>query len=296
MFSYPTEEAKLIFQSILRDTLAQPAWDWLSAEVEKLRQPPRSDFGAAFVLMPRKTGKGQVNLAPELSAKVKLVRKGMSVENWSIDRIARTYLLMCLPPEPRENYVRTIENLFLTAEMNELIALYGALPLLAYPDQWRARCAEGIRSNIGQVLEAIMCDNPYPSEQLDVPAWNQLVLKAIFTEKPLLRIIGFRERANSQLAQSISDFAHERWAARREVNPLVWICVEKFIGDAIFDDVKRLATSVNTREQKAAALLCAATDYAPAKSLIESVPHLGQILEEGVTWEILARDAESVRV
>ena len=62
--------------------------------------------------------------------------------------------------------------------MNELVALYSALPLLAYPEAWVHRCTEGIRSNIGPVLEAIMIANPYPSENLSEAAWNQVVLKA----------------------------------------------------------------------------------------------------------------------
>jgi hypothetical protein len=141
-----------------------------------------------------------------------------------------------------------------------------------------------------------MCDNPYPSEQLDPPAWNQLVLKAIFTEKPLLRIIGLRARANASLAKSISDFAHERWAAHRSVNPLVWICVENFIHDEMLDDIRRLANSTDSGEQEAAALLCAASDFAPARSLLETIPRLRQILAEGVTWKTLTTENQSTRV
>ena len=296
MYSYPLEETKRVFQAILQKGLPETGWSWLQKEVAKLEAGESASFGGAFVMAPRRTGKEGCAISPSEASELLRIRPGLKIEKWTVDRISRTYLVMCLPAENEAAYVGMIENLFLAAEMNELVALYGSLPLLAYPQQWRRRCSEGIRSNIGQVIEAIMCDNPYPSEQLDEPAWNQLVLKAIFTEKPLLRILGLRERANARLALSISDFAHERWAAHRIVNPLVWICVEKFIDDRILDDIRRLAYSTDSSEQKAAALLCAETVYSPAKTLLENTPRLRQILEEGVTWTKLATELEASRV
>lgn len=296
MYSYPLENTKRVFETILQKSLPGTGWNWLETELVKLDAGDTDTFGAAFVMMPRKTGKQAIPITAGERDELLQYRRGLNIETWTVDRISRTCLLMNLPAENEAAYVSMIENLFHAAEMNELIALYGALPLLAYPAQWRARCSEGIRSNIGQVLEAVMCDNPYPAEQLDEPAWNQLVLKAIFTEKPLLRIVGLRERANATLAHSISDFAHERWAAHRTVNPLVWINVEKFIDDRILGDLRRLAHSTNILEQKAAALLCSQTVHSPAAALLESVPHLRQILGDGVSWNTLAQDVEASRV
>lgn len=296
MYSNPFEETKRVFQTILQKRLPEAGWNWVEGEVAKLQAGETSGFGAAFVMAPRKTGKQVIAITAGERNELLRYRPGLDIGTWTVDRVSRSYLLMSLPAKNEEAYVRMIENLFLAAEMNELIALYGTLPLLAYPTKWRGRCSEGIRSNIGQVLEAIMCDNPYPSEQLDEPAWNQLVLKAIFTEKPLLRIVGLRERANAALAQSISDFAHERWAAHRTVNPLVWICVEKFIDDKILEDLRRLAHSSDDLERKAAALLCATTIYSPAAALLDSIPYLRQILADGVTWNTLADEVEASRV
>ena len=76
-----------------------------------------------------------------------------------------------------------------------------------------------------------MCNNPYPAENLNEAAWNQMVLKAFFTEKPIDQIIGLDERANERLARTLSDYAHERWAAHRSVNPLLWRCVAPFINE-----------------------------------------------------------------
>jgi hypothetical protein len=125
---------------------------------------------------------------------------------------------MQINPFPKEHYVQTIDNLFKDAEMHELVALYSALPYLAYPESWISRCEEGIRSNLGNVLEAIMISNTFPAASLDDHAWNQLVLKAFFTEKDVSQIIGFEERMNTELIKSLKDYAAERTAANRPVH------------------------------------------------------------------------------
>src|SRR5690606_25892594 len=104
-------------------------------------------------------------------------------------------------------------------------------PLFAWPAQWISRCAEGIRSNMAPVLESIMYDNPFPAEQLDENSWNQMVLKAFFTDKNVNRIYGLDARANRSLALTLSDYAHERWAAGRSVNPLLWRLMSGYIDD-----------------------------------------------------------------
>jgi hypothetical protein len=175
----------------------------------------------------------------------------------------------------------------MAAEMNEQVALYSALPVLAYPEQWQRRCAEGIRSNIGMVLEAIMCNNPYPSETLEQAPWNQMVLKAFFTEKPIHQIIGLDERANKELAHILSNYAHERWAAHRSVPPMLWRCVAGFVDEEIFPDIERLASSQNEWEQKAALLVCRQSNYPAAKELLNSHPALGMLNKDvGMSWNV----------
>jgi hypothetical protein len=176
--------------------------------------------------------------------------------------------------------------------MSEQVALYSALPVLAFPELWRGRCAEGIRSNIADVLKAIMCNNPYPSENLDEPAWNQLVMKAIFTEKPIEQIISLDERANQNLANILSDYAHERWAAHRAVHPLLWRCVGTFVNERIFPDIKRIAYSEHETEREAAVLACKQSTYPPAQELIENNTILQTIAKSGMTWTDLAKKLE----
>src|SRR5690606_1006283 len=254
-------------------------------------QPSGKRIAHALVTAPRRTSRKQLDITSEELAALSKARPGFNPGTWSVDQLVRVWLLLRLDVTDEQRYFSFIDNLFLSAEMYELVALYSSLPLLAFPERWWKRCAEGIRSNIGQVLEAVMCRNPYPAEHLDEGAWNQLVLKAIFTEKPLLEIVQLKERANPTLAKSISDFAHERWAAHRQVSPLVWICVERFVDETIIVDLRKLAGSLDSHERKAAALVCAASEYPPARELLDKNSGLRAYLSDSdFSWKGLEKE------
>ncbi len=297
MYTYDFDRLNEHLKVVLQRNLLLPTWEWLESEGTRAQSTDDvARFNVAFVAMPRKTGKNDAVLEAPEAEKINTARTDFVIDGWTVDRLARVWLLMMLNPRDQQKYIATIENLFLSAEMSELVALYSALPLYAYPESWRKRCAEGIRNNIGQVLEAVICNNPYPSEQLDELAWNQLVLKAIFTEKPVLEIVGLRNRANRALAESLSDYAHERWAAHREVNPLLWICVSPFVDQRIFSDIQRLCASQDELGREAAALVCSESNYLPAAELLGQFPQLKKAVDAGtVNWEgIASKMAETV--
>ncbi|MBV7532423.1 EboA domain-containing protein [Chitinophaga sp. sic0106] len=239
--------------------------------------------------MPRFTGKQPVTPIPAIQQALEKAVPGFFVYDWTLDRLTRVWWMLFIPAADKPTYINQVEALFNGAEMNELAALYSALPLLAYPEEWIARTADGIRSNIAPVQEAIMLHNPYPAQYLPESGWNQLVMKAIFTEKPLNQIHGLQERANDALAAIITDFAHERQAAGRPVNPLQWQLLTTFLSAANFPDITRLWQSAYNVEKEAAALVCYHSQYLPAKKLLASAPYLVSEIEEGsLTWEKIA--------
>lgn len=292
MYAYSVHQLKKILDDILKRNLNDDAWQWLVQHAgPDGSQPFGKRIAIAFVAAPRKTSRKQLEVTADELAALSKARPGFDPATWTVDQLVRGWLLLQLDTADEQRYFAFIDNLFLSAEMNELVALYSSLPLLAFPERWQKRCAEGIRSNIGQVLEAVMCRNPFPSERLDEGAWNQLVLKAIFTEKPLLEIVHLQERANASLAKSISDFAHERWAAHRQVSPLVWICVERFVDETIIVDLRKLAGSLDSHERKAAALVCAASEYPPARELLDKNSGLRAYLSDSdFSWKGLEKE------
>lgn len=216
-----------LFQQILEQNLNPEGWSWLVGKVALIKNEEKAfQLNLSFSQLPRKVGKKIIALQPETKECMEQLIPDFSLEDWTIDRLARVWLLMQLSDQNKEVYVQKIQNLFIGAEMNELVALYTALPFLDYANEWISRCEEGIRCNIGTVLEAIMYHNPYPTHMLSEAAWNQMVLKAFFTEKDVNQIVGLKARANQALSNTLNDYVHERLAAHRTVHPEIYTLIE----------------------------------------------------------------------
>ena len=200
---------------------------WLDDKCQQIAQGEAIRvFFTAFSAVPRYVGKQKLSLTLEQLLAAQEVRSNLHPQFWTSDEAARTLLLLALPHSSETDYLQKLEQLFTTADMGELVALYQALPLLPYPEQYRNRAAEGLRSNMIPVFNAVSLNNPYPQDYFDELAWNQMVLKALFVGSPLRQIQGLELRANSTLGQMLTDYANERLAAHRSVSPELWQLVE----------------------------------------------------------------------
>ncbi|MEQ7798696.1 EboA domain-containing protein [Pedobacter sp. ASV1-7] len=212
-----------VFLLILRRNLRPEALEWLLNKMDLIIKEEKSvQLHLCFAHLPRFATKQTFEVLDQEVKQIECHLAGFTIHNWTLDKLSRVWLLMQIPSEHKEIYLKKINSLFATAEMNEQIVLYTALPLYNYPEEWVARCEEGIRSNIGTVLEAIMYHNPYPAQFLSEPSWNQLVLKAFFTEKDVNQIIGLKERMNENLSATLQDYIQERLAASRTVAPEIY--------------------------------------------------------------------------
>ncbi len=274
-----------VFQALISAHATAPEQAWLQS---KLAAGPAA-LPTAFVAAPRFLGRRAVEPA-ELQTQLHHLLPGYNLDGWTLDRVGRVFLLLHLPTEHEETYVRTIETLFDTAELHEAAALYAALPVLTYPERWLLRATDAVRSNMGPVFDAIALGNPYPAAHFSEAAWNQLVLKSIFNDKLIHRISGLEARANRVLAENLSDLAHERWAAGRQVPPLAWRLVSRFVDERILADLQMLFASSDARNRQAAALVCAETAYEPARALLvlAEYPEWHAAIADGsLTWKNL---------
>ncbi len=193
---------------------------YLTEQADAFRQDrQKTRFYQVFTAIPRSVAKTGVAVSEETSRELSRLRPGFSVAGWTRDRVARVWWLLQLPADDPTSYVKTITQLFKAGELNELVALYSALPVLAYPEAWRFQATEGIRNNIASVQSAIMLNNPYPADYFDEAAWNQMILKAVFTEKHITHIIGWDPRKTARRARRLADYAAERRAAGRSLPP-----------------------------------------------------------------------------
>lgn len=286
MYGYDAEELKKILSGIIKFHLEAENYNWLSDKATLVSSEKNAQqLNLSFAAISRKAGNKIITTASKQQHEISDILFEFSIANYPLHRICRTWLLLHVNAEDQQTYFNKIDGLFKNAEMNELADLYASLPVFAYPEIWKNRCAEGIRSNIGIVLDAIMYDNPYPSKHLDEAAWNQLVLKAFFADKDVNRIIGLDERANKKLAATLIDYAHERQAAKRSVNVQLWRLVGPFIEETNFKDIQNVFNSGDAHSKEAAALSCSRTRYEPAQQLLDSVPELkSDILKNKLNW------------
>jgi len=244
-------------------------------------------FFTAFSAVPRYTGKKYLELTAKDLRGAEVVT-GWSPSHWSVDQAARTLLILSLPQHDAQQYMRSLEQLFANADVGELVALYQSLPLLPYPEQHLARAAEGIRSNMSVIFNAVALRNPYPANYFDEPAWNQMILKAVFIDSPLYLIWDIDRRANSELARMLIDYAHERWVAKRTVTPELWRLVGPFADASMIEDLEKVFNEPDTIQQEAAALACAQSSSPEVQALLKSHPDLHTLIqEEGLTWDSL---------
>jgi hypothetical protein len=248
-------------------------------------------FYTSFSAVPRHTGKADLDLSEADREAADAARSGWRPGGWSVDQTGRARLVLSLPSDDRGDYLATLERVFTHADMGESVALYQTLPLLPYPEAHRARAAEGLRTNMTAVFNAIALHNPYPAEQFDEGAWNQMVLKAVFVDSPLHAIQGIDERANAKLARMLVDYAHERWAAGRSVTPELWRPVGPFAEGAMLDDLARVLTDGTATERQAAALALSDRPADRADEVLATQPDLRDAVQSGtLTWNALAHE------
>ncbi len=261
---------------------------WLQESAGRIRTgATEKDLYLAVSMVPRKIGKADLAPNNEDLQQADSARRGWDPRAWSVDQAARIYLLLAGSDDP-ERFARRLDQLCITADIAELVAFYSGLPLYPDPPRYVLRAAEGVRTNMKAVFEAVAHRNPYPAEQLPEPAWNQMVLKALFIGSRLDPIVGIDQRANATLARMLTDYAHERWAAGRPVSPELWRCVGPFAAGAMLEDFKRVLDKGIENERAAAALALSRSSDPAAAELVRSQPALHQAVREGkISWAAL---------
>lgn len=274
------EEGRALDATALRGWLAAQGGaglDWLAAVLAGVAAggADRALF-AAFAAAPRQVGREEL---PALA-----LRPALTLSGWTRDQAARTLLLLARPTDA--GFLPALDRLFRAADLGELVCLYQALPLLPFPERHRARAAEGLRSNMLPVFRAVSLGNPYPAAWLDEGAWNQMVVKAVFTGCSLHGIVGLDARANPALAAMLVNYARERRAAGRFVPPGLWRPVGPFAGQARALDEMRRALDGGGQGGQAVALALIGSADPVARAALDAYPDLASFARSGrLAWE-----------
>lgn len=281
------DRALALVNAWLGPRLGEVSRTWLDEKSAQLEDDAATFL--AFALAPRKVGKADLTLSDEELRAAEALHPGWRPRGWSVDQLARLSLLL---KGPRERFLPRFDKLCATGDVRESVALYQALPLYPDPESLVARAAEGLRTNIVPVFEAVAHGNPFPRDHFDEAAWNQMVLKAIFVGTALHPIMGIDERANETLARTLIDYAHERWAASRQVSPELWRGVGPFLNAERLPDIERAWASEDPMAHEAAGLALAASppDLPDARKLLLTDSNLAKGIDSGeVSWSLVHR-------
>ncbi|MFH5831926.1 EboA family metabolite traffic protein [Halalkalibaculum sp. DA384] len=281
----------------LESHLDEEGFNWIRKTVDDLKDGAEDwQFFSSFSAVPRYTGKQELDLSDTQQNTAEEIRNGWKPGRWRVDQLGRTLLILSIADGDKGTFLERLEKTFVSADMGESVALYQALPILPYPEALKERGAEGIRSNMTSVFNAVALHNPYPADYFDEGAWNQLVLKALFVQSPLYQIQGLDQRANQTLADMLVDYAHERWAAGRTVSPELWRPVGPFAEGSVVKDLATVLENDDPVQQQAGILALSASSDQQAEQLVEQHRELlDEIRSQQITWDEIGRKAEAYR-
>lgn len=214
-------------------------------QVLKIEKNPALHFYSSLSLCARKEH-GKLEQNPIF----KLPNLNWEAKSWNTRTLIRAVFCLSAAQSLDSNFM---DEAFNTADLNESIDLYQILPLFPANAARTLRASEGLRSNAPVVFNAVAHNNPLPLD-FDQPAWNQMILKALFISSPLSPIMGLEEHWNENLAQMLSDYADERISAKRPVPLELWRCISPYLNERHETMIKALWNSDSEKEQAALSL------------------------------------------
>ena len=273
----------------LEKQTAPEEWRWLTERVARGAATPDRDIFITLGLIPRRLGRADLVLDADDLAAADAARPGWDPRGWSVDGAARVLVLLRTVAQG-DKFPENFQRLCRTADAAEAIAFYRGLPLYPQPERLELQAAEGVRSNMSAIFEAVAHNNPFPRYHFDNHRWNHMILKALFVGSDLAPIQGLDERANADLTLMLFDYAHERWAAERDVSPELWRGVGPHATTTtMLGDLARVLKAGTATERAAAALALKASRSDEAARILQTAPDLAARIDAGMlSWQTLA--------
>lgn len=272
----------------LEKQTAPEEWRWLTERVARGAATPDRDIFITLGLIPRRLGRADLDLDRADLEAAEAARPGWDPRGWSVDGAARVWVLLQTVAQA-ESFPENFQRLCRTADAAEAIALYRGLPLYPQGERLEVQAAEGVRSNMSAIFEAVAHHNAYPRSYFSDHRWNHMILKALFVGAALAPIQGLDERANPDLTLMLFDYAHERWAAERDVSPELWRAIGPYATSApMLADLARVLASGTPRQRAAAALALSASPAQEAARILQTAPDLASRIGAGaLNWKTL---------
>lgn len=173
----------------------------------------------AYARAPLRVGRGPLDLTADQLRELQSAFPGIGFERWTRDDAARALLLIAHRNHGNSGtaFVTAALECFEQGDAREQQSWLRAIALWPEADAFLSHAIDACRTNIVPVFEALACDNPYPAAYFPELNFNQMVLKAMFNNIALSRIVSLGTRLNAELTRMARDYAAERTAAGRIV-------------------------------------------------------------------------------
>lgn len=247
-----------LIKQLLASRLNDQAQDYMDKATEEIAAGvPRQRFSALLSMASRHARREPLGLNESELADAAGAVPGWSPQAWNLLELLRSALVLARPDLDQPAFSDDFEALFRFADQGELCALYRCLPLLPAGERFVQRAAEGCRTNMVTVFEAVALDSPYAAENFDDTAWQQLVIKALFLDLAVHRIAGLDGRLTAELTRMALDWADERASAGRSFHTGLWLCLGPHEGQRVEDLIVGHWPVATTNERQAMGLALA---------------------------------------
>ena len=272
--------SELIKEYCLNELQDEKTKSWLDQKLHSIKTD--QDFFISFALINKKIPRDHLQLSPAQIQTIHLKYPEFNIENWTLDQLCRFSLLMYYPLLSVESLTKLIS----VADTREQISIFKSIPYLENASHFAPIVVNGIRTNIVDVFDAITLKNPYPASYFSQDEWNQMILKAVFMERPIYQIKNIDQRKNEKLAHILFDYARERWAASRRVTPELWRMISGYITEKLFVEMIKKIAEGNASDQKAMLKLIQESNLDAAQQWLSS-----QSIEiEPISWNQIGSD------
>ena len=173
-------------------------------------------FAEAFAVATRRLGRARVEITVDEGQQLEWA--GLGQGRWDADELGRIALLVRAADAFEEaRLAALVDDCYRRGDTRERQAVLRALALLPEAAFTVEIGVDACRSSVQPIFEAIACENVFPARRFPDLNFNQMVLKALFTDVRLERIVGLDARVTPELRRMAEAYASERRAAGRSV-------------------------------------------------------------------------------
>ena len=272
--------SELIKEYCLNELQDEKTKSWLDQKLHSIKTD--QDFFISFALINKKIPRDHLQLSPAQIQTIHLKYPEFNIENWTLDQLCRFSLLMYYSLLS----VKSLTKLISVADTREQISIFKSITYLENASHFTPIVVNGIRTNIVDIFDAIALKNPFAASYFSQDEWNQMILKAVFMERPIYQIKNIDQRKNEKLAHILFDYARERWAASRRVTPELWRMISGYITEKLFMEMIKKIAEGNAPDQKAMLKLIQESNLDAAQQWLSS-----QSIEiKPISWNQIGSD------